>query len=592
MARTSYITKMFLLLALLMTVLTLLIGGAISWYLSQTIEREVIDYNRYLQKLATDSSSQTINRLISLAREVSYDSYLVDRLYAYRKDTIDFPLIELAQYLEEKATKNIWVTFPDSNLITLYLLYQENQKSLVVAPRYADTTITMVRASYENLSTQMPTIFPIYEHPGKRGVQQFSFQIASPIIDPINNDLYGYILLDVSEKVLYDSYKEFQSESKMFVITDQEGKILSSKTKSMIGSTFLNSFDALLGQRASGYLKDDEQKAILFYQQIGGSDWYLVQKTDMKVMLASLQRMQVFITLLFVLSIVAMLFILAQFRRKTAQPVIRMNSMLDAVAGGDLSVRLLIPSKDEFGKMAQSFNTMVEEIDNLLETVTETEKAKRFAELDFLRAQINPHFIYNTLSSIRFSIEMNKTQNAREMLFHFTKLLRATLGRSDQFISLKEEMVIIDHYVNLQAYRYPGGFKLEKELDEQTLSYEVPSFILQPLVENAIFHNEGLSRVNIITIRTELKEGRLFIWVQDSGMGMNLHTVLEERTHKGSLNKVGLQNIDDRIQLNYGSEYGLHIESKEQVGTSILITIPARIYTGKEEPFNDKHFDC
>jgi two-component system sensor histidine kinase YesM len=570
---------MFLMLALVMMILTLLMGVVVLFYLYRTVEKEVMDFNGSLQKFATDSSAATINRLISLTREVSYDSMLIEQLYEYRNGKFeeDFPYGEISEYLENKATNNIWVTYPESNLITLHMLYVEGDTLLSISPRYS------------LIATTGPLVLPMKEHQGQRGVEQYSFLISNPISDPVNGDFYGYILLDVSEKVLYDSYKDLQSESKVFVITDKDGMVLSAKDKNLIGDRFIDASRAGLGQRASGYLKAEDHLAILFYQQIGGTEWYLVQKTDIAVIMASLMGMRIFIILLFLLSMIVMFFILIQFRNKTAKPVVKMNDMLDAVASGDLSVRAEIQTNDEFGQMAQSFNTMVEKIESLLTTVTETEKAKRLAELDFLRAQINPHFIYNTLSSIRFSIEMGKTQDAREMLFHFTKLLRSTLNRSDQFISLREELDIIDHYVNVQSYRYPGGFMLKKDLDEKTLSYEVPSFILQPLVENAIFHNEGLERTNIITIGSRCWDSRLLISIDDNGFGMNGDDAIQALTKKASLNKIGLQNVQERIQLNYGSTYGLTIESKESVGTTVLITIPARIYNGKEGLSNDEN---
>jgi two-component system sensor histidine kinase YesM len=589
MARSSYITKMFLLLALVMTLVTLLVGTAVLSYLYRTVEQEVIEHNRSLQKYATDSSAQTVNRLVSLAQETSYDSVFIQHLYAYRNG--DEPTFEetVSSYLDSKAASNIWVTYPEANLISLHLLYDTGKTLKKISPPYADTTILDQLSETDRLSRQAPTIFSMQEHPGKRGVQQYSFSIGNPISDPVNGDFYGYIVLDVSEKVLYDSYKDLQSESKMFVITDAAGAVLSAKDKTLIGTTFLDPGLAGLGQRASGYMKTGDGKAILFYQQIGGTEWYLVQKSDIAVVMASLKTMELFIGMLFSISILAMLFIISRFRHQTAKPITNMNLMLDTVASGDLSVRAEGHGNDEFGQMATSFNAMVGKLEELLETVTETEKAKRLAELDFLRAQINPHFIYNTLSSIRFSIEMGKAENASEMLYHFTKLLRSTLNRSDQFISLREEMTIIDYYEKVQSFRYPDEFVLHKDLEEGTLGYEVPSFILQPLVENAIFHNEGLDHVNIITIRSRRMGQDLCITIEDNGFGMNADDAKTLLDKKATLNKVGLQNVQERIRLNYGPAYGLTIHSKEHEGTAILIHIPARNHTEREETTHDEH---
>lgn len=587
-ARPSFITKTFLQLALLMTVLTLLLGVSISVYLYKTVETETIDYNKSLQKFATDSSSKTINRLISLAKEASYDSNLINILYAYKNTVQPFPEQQIAKYLSSKVNNNIWVTSPESNLITLYLLYGEKDSFIPVSPQYADSTILSQPSLMEKLDKTGPTILPLYEHPLTHGVQQFTFQIANPIIDPVNGDMYGYIILDVSEKVLYDSYKDVQSPTKGFAITDSNGTILSAKDKTTIGHTYLPADEAELGKRASGFLKSQKEAAMIFYQQIGGTQWYLVQKADIKVLLASLTTMQIFIIGLFFVSITIILFILAQFRLRLAKPIIDMNTMLDTVATGDLSVRSEIATDDEFGKMAQSFNTMVEEIENLLLAIKDTEKAKRLAELDFLRAQINPHFIYNTLSSIRFSIEMQQGEKAAEMIFHFSRLLRSTLSRSHQFIPLKEEITIIEYYAELQKYRYPDGFVIHYDLAPDTFDCEVPSFILQPLVENAIFHNEGLPRMNTILITSSIVDNRLNITVEDSGFGLKTNNPSELLSKPGSLNHVGLHNVHERIQLNYGMEYGLTITSEKDMGTTIVVSLPSRIYS-QEGGADDQH---
>lgn len=589
MARSSYITKMFILLALVMTLVTLLMGGTVLFYLYRTVEQEVIGYNRSLQKYATDSSAQTMNRLISLTQEVSYDSVLIEKLYAHKNKQKAAFEEEISTYLGNKVNNTIWVTYPESNLITLHVLYESEQSFHKISPRYTENAVLPSLLESGKLSSSAPTILPMIEHPGRRGVQQFSFCISNPLIDPVNGDFYGYVILDVSEKVLYDSYKDLQSESKIFVIVDEQGTVLSAKDKTLIGTHFLDANPAGLGQRASGYVRSQDKQAMLFYQQIGGSDWYLVQQSNIAVVMASLKKMQWFIIILFFISILTMLYIISRFRHQTAKPIIGMNTMLDTVASGDLNVRATVHTNDEFGQMAASFNTMVDKINNLLATITETEKAKRLAELDFLRAQIHPHFIYNTLSSIRFSIDMGKTENASEMLFHFTKLLRATLNRSDQFISLSEEIAIIDHYVKVQSYRYPDGFILQKELQKETLDLEIPSFILQPLVENAIFHNEGLDHINIITLRTKREGQILHITIEDSGFGMKEDEAQTALAKNATLNKVGLHNVQERIQLNYGTAFGLSITSKEHEGTTIHITIPARVYNELEKTHHVEH---
>jgi two-component system sensor histidine kinase YesM len=177
---------------------------------------------------------------------------------------------------------------------------------------------------------------------------------------------------------------------------------------------------------------------------------------------------------------------------------------------------------------------------------------------------------------------MDKTSQAGEMLFHFSKLLRATLSRSDQFVTLREEIETIGDYVQLQKLRYPDGFEIQYQIGEHTWDCEIPSFILQPLVENAIFHNEGLTTVNTITISSELNANEsdigtiVEIMVRDEGIGMDAECIQAVLQPALPMNRIGLQNVQERIKLNYGSQFGLTIQSKPNLGTDIIIRLPAR----------------
>ena len=587
--RKNYITRLFLYLALLLVVVSMLMAIAISLYLREIIEDEVISFNSALQKLATENSAQAINSIVSLADEISYDSKLVDILYDFKRTGGPLPVEAVSDYLKDKTAGNVWVSYPQSNLLEIHVLIRDGQEYHAISPRGSITEVLQRDAIIQTRDGLDNTlILPTAENSGYRGVNQYSFQILNPIKDYVSGDEYGLIVANVSEKLLYDSYRDLQSNNKEFVIVDATGTALSAKDKNLIGEVFLSPALAVLGSRTSGYVRDNRAAAILFYQQIGGTDWYLVQKANINVLLSSMRNMLLFISLTCALCILAITLILKHFHRKTTTPVATMNAKMNEVASGDLAVRADVSTDDEFGQMAKSFNTMVMEIDNLLEAVRDTEKMKRLAELDFLRAQINPHFIYNTLSSIRFYVEMDKPAQAGEMLFHFSKLLRATLSRSDQFVTLREEMDTIADYVALQKLRYPEGFEIRYELDEHTLDYEIPTFILQPLVENAIFHNEGLTRKNTITISSKTIAAPqehvdiLEISVSDEGVGMDEEHIKAALKPALSLNKVGLQNVQERIKLNYGAQYGLTIESQPQKGTSIFITIPAHRLTRSE----------
>ena len=217
---------------------------------------------------------------------------------------------------------------------------------------------------------------------------------------------------------------------------------------------------------------------------------------------------------------------------------------------------------------------MVERLEESREQIKEGEKKKRLAELDFLRAQINPHFIYNTLSSIRFFVEMKKNQEAEDMLLHFSKILRKSLSYSNEFVALKTELETIKEYVELQKMRYQNAFQVDCQVPEEILENRIPVFILQPIVENAIFHGMMPGQICQITISAYEKEGKLFLLIADNGRGIKAGELPDNFEKAGHMSRVGIQNVHDRIQMNFGREFGLKVNSTEGEGTTATFILP------------------
>ena len=308
-------------------------------------------------------------------------------------------------------------------------------------------------------------------------------------------------------------------------------------------------------------------------ERISGTDWYLVEWLDSAIAFEPLTQVGSVIMAIIALCGVLLFCALSLTARRLQQRVNRINDKMEQVIQGDLSVRIPVEHSDEFGRIESEFNSMVAEIDRLIREVRQGEQQKRLAELDFLQAQINPHFIHNTLTSIRFMLEMGKVREAGEMIFYFSKLLRRTISRSNEFITLEEEVRTLEDYVNLQKFRYQDSFEASYDISPQTLNARVPALILQPVVENAIFHSVGRSMVHI-SISARREDSQLILVVEDDGVGMS-RELRETVLHKDvQVNRVGLRNVHDRIQLNYGKEYGLAITEREGHGTRVTFRLP------------------
>ena len=198
-------------------------------------------------------------------------------------------------------------------------------------------------------------------------------------------------------------------------------------------------------------------------------------------------------------------------------------------------------------------------------------------ELTFPQAQINPHFMYNTLFSIKCMVDMEKNDEASRMITSFIQLLRSTLSNPNEFATVQQEMYGLEQYVEIQKFRYDDKFQVIFQCDEEVREKKLPKLLIQPLLENAIFHGvEFRKEDGLIIITACQKKGDLVITVEDNGIGISQEMVekINEGKIAGAKTHVGILNVKERIQLNFGENYGMKIESVSWQGTKIILTLP------------------
>ncbi|MEG0320461.1 MAG: histidine kinase, partial [Niameybacter sp.] len=411
------------------------------------------------------------------------------------------------------------------------------------------------------------------------GIYQHIFRVTQLIRDHLTGEELGYVMLNVTEKVIYDCYGKWIDKMKNYLIVNKEGQIISAKDKRIIGKNYgaLLPEETLKKSSIEGwvtYSANNNEYSIL-HNRIPGTEWYLIEELDLKMAIGPLNNIKIFIGMSMLLFSVLIIYILREAAVELLGPVYHIKNQMKEVTRGNLESYIKESRADEFGNISQSFNEMLDQMNRLIEEVKQTEQKKRLAELDFLRAQINPHFLYNTLSSIRFFIEMEKNKEAEDMLFYFSKILRTTLSNSNQFIKIKDELITINHYVGLQQLRYAGSFKVVYTIDEKIMGYSIPNFILQPIIENSIFYSvQKEGEVCTILITGKMKENWIELQIIDSGIGMSEEKI-NQILHKGQgMNSIGIRNVHERIQLIYGENYGLEIRSEEGKGVQVLFKLP------------------
>lgn len=260
------------------------------------------------------------------------------------------------------------------------------------------------------------------------------------------------------------------------------------------------------------------------------------------------------------------------------QPVRELKQAMAQASDGDFSIRATVYTNDDIGQLADGFNSMVSRIERLIGQLVTERMQKKEAEIEALQYQITPHFMYNTLNSIKFAAYLQGVSNLGDQIGAFVELLQASISRNGAFITLKSEIRLVEDYIKLQNFRYMGRFDVIYHIEEKTNDYFVPRLLLQPLVENAILHGQKKDESTChITISAHCSGSTLYLTVQDEGDGMTKEQIQgllssREKKHSG-FSGIGVRNVLERLHLYYGEQASLHYISTSR-GTKAVIKLP------------------
>ena len=271
--------------------------------------------------------------------------------------------------------------------------------------------------------------------------------------------------------------------------------------------------------------------------------------------------------------------------KRISSPILKLDASVRAYEAGE-KPDIYIGGSYEIRHLGKSVQHSYEEIERLMKEIVKQQNERRKSELAALQSQINPHFLYNTLESITWMVEANKNQDAVFMISELAKLFRISLSRGKTIISIEDELKHCKNYMNIQKYRYKERFVTEYDVSEEIYPFCTVKLILQPILENAIYYGVGNMDEDDqpkIIVKGWKDDAEIYISVADNGMGMRREDVenILKNNQKGPKHGsgVGLINVHTRIQLMFGSKYGLIVESEPDEGTTVTIHLPAVPYT-------------
>ncbi len=309
--------------------------------------------------------------------------------------------------------------------------------------------------------------------------------------------------------------------------------------------------------------------------------WTVVDCTNVRELLSkSRQAQSVYVLTAIVLVIVALLF--SRFMaRSITLPIQKLRDSMKKVQEGDFSVSdVVVDSRNEIGSLTKSFDVMTHRIQELMEQNVHEQEEKRKSELKALQSQINPHFLYNTLDSIIWMAEGKKNEEVVLMTASLARLLRQSISNEDEVVPIANEVEYARGYLTIQKMRYKDKLEFQIDVDPSILYIPLIKLVLQPIIENAIYHGlKYKESKGLLIVKGFMKDGNAVLQVIDDGVGMDEETlshIYDKHKVNYHSNGVGVYNVQKRLKLYYGDDYGITYESEKGKGTTATITIPGR----------------
>lgn len=555
--------------------------------LPQNMEKEMIsNYNQMLLY-----SSKNIEMKISEYNQIS------QLIYNYRSreygsivqilENKNFQLLEDFLRSTVYSEKHIESAFLADREMEIFSYFSQNASSFLTGFKLSRFPKT---EGIEN-NKRIMTILPAHE-------EDYFFRSENTVISFIRNYL-DIDLLPLSEKVISifgievntDFIKEIldplsvNKGGDVFVL-DKKGYLVyrshEEETKPSYDKIF-NKISIISQGEDSGYISDTE--GYLFYRSIKDSDWILIYNVQHSSIFQLINEFKNFGLLLMSLFIIAFLFLAMVFSRKLSQPIKNIINQMKLVESGDLTSEVKVKTHDEIHQLAQAFNRMVRRLNEHINKAYVAQIKQKDTELNAIRTQIRPHYLYNTLEIIRMSALEEDAENTQKMIFALSEQLKYVIGNSGVRVSLKRELDMIQNYFKIVYIRYEQRIRLEVDIPSELYDCEVLKLMIQPIVENALVHGLKPQKGNgTVKISASIDDGILTIRIIDDGIGIphkrlveirnGLQTITDHTTDIPEEN-IGLANVQSRIQLIYGSIYGIDISSKEHTGTLATISIPA-----------------
>lgn len=540
-------------------------------------------YGKASEEIVTNDSKQLLNQV-----EINLNTYLRNMMRI--SDAMYYNVIKNIDLDESTMTQELnllYEVYKDS-LVSLACFTEEGELigAAPVGSMKKDTDITAQTwfasavDKMENLHFSELHVQNIFENSSNRYYWVISLSRGVELTSS-GKMSGGILLVDMDFSGIRQLFTKVNSQELGYVyLINSDGGIIYHPRQNLIFSNMLKENNLVASKYDDGAYKERFQgeDRMVVVKTVGYTGWKIVSVTPMENFFQNFNRTQIMAVIIIILSILLMIFANQFVAVRIVQPLKRLEDSLKGI-GVDQEPQIYIGGSPEIQHLGETIRSMVEQLRELTDDIVREQEEKRKSELDALQSQINPHFLYNTLDSIMWMVESEKYEDAVSMVQALGSLFRISLSKGKNIISVGEELHHARNYLDIQKFRYKNKFMSYFEIEEGIEKYKTIKLIIQPLIENAIYYGmEYMDGEGEIHIRAYTREKDLFIEVEDNGLGMpeeQVEQLLTDDTRirsKGS--GIGLRNVHQRIQLYFGTNYGLEIFSEPDEGTMVRIHLP------------------
>ncbi|MFA9465544.1 MAG: sensor histidine kinase [Velocimicrobium sp.] len=515
-----------------------------------------------LTTIRTDNSLST-----NILNIIEQDSLSAAEIIAYRRSAKDY-LISLCSF--KKYLNGLMLSNFQGNTVlygnpTPYQMIIDNNWISLLNDTPSTTTF----------------IEPHYQTKWYANKNDLVFSIMKPVYD-LSQKKIGFVIADINCQLFNDSFDmTHYSNTSLYLIDNNLHNVIFASDNNILNLNQSEKVTSSISKQLKGdtgdfFITIKKTKYLVVYNKSTLTNWNTISIIPEKNILAEFSTAAKNVFVITILLLVVMIFLVFTFSSLLTTNITKLTNAVKGIGGENLSLDISITSKDEVADLATQFKSMLTRIKSLLTEIRTKEEEKRTAELAALQFQMNPHFLYNSLNTIKFLASIQGIENIQTVAELLSSLMHTNMdGRT--VLSIEEDICFTKSYLTLQTYRHTIIFDYTITAAPEILDYKVPKLFVQPLVENAIKHGLVDKQVGgSIMVEYKVIDSVLHICVDDNGLGMSDERIREILSKKQNTNAghIGIYNIRERLKLYYGLEYDIKIDSTPNHHTSFEITLP------------------